>query len=104
MKSKYNTAPRKEMFITPLCGRASSETAKPQQSTAWTPPTADEVVKVKRLANNGLEITRKALKTDKKDHDEPDYDENMTINWDKLERDRKRKPCVKLLKRLKKGT
>ena len=66
------------------------------------PPIEPVKTTQKKLANGLTQIKEVKPKKDLK-HDNDCYDESGNLDWEKLEDGRKRKPCEKLLKKLKKG-
>ena len=77
-----------------------------QQSSieSFKPPDKNDKTIVRKTKNGGLKITKVEDKTKKNEKKEDmEVDENGMINWDYLEKGRKYKPCVKLLKNLTKG-
>ena len=80
------------------------EFTKSLASVGFKPPTKDDKVIVKKTKYGTLKITRvEDTKQKKKEEEEKEIDKDGNLNWDVLEANRKYKPCVKLLKKLKKG-
>jgi len=68
---------------------------------AFKPPDKDDKTVVRKTNHGGLKITKVEDKTRENEKKEDmKMDENGMINWDYLEKGRKYKPCVKLLKSL----
>jgi hypothetical protein len=87
----------KDDVVKPIVGRG----ADLQKKETFEPPTSQAQTKIKKTKRNTLIITR----IDDKKVDEyiiPEIDDNGNINWELLEKNRKNKPCIKLLQKLKK--
>jgi hypothetical protein len=69
-------------------------------NNSFKPPDKDDNVKVRKTKYGTLKITK--VEDNKKKDDGDDIDKDGNLNWEKLDKKHKHKPCVKLLKQLKK--
>ena len=72
-----------------------------QQSKGFEPPKEvnKDLVKKRSKTGNLVLIEKKDKKKEEKEKQEL-IDDNNNINWEEIEKDKKRRPCVKLLKKL----
>jgi hypothetical protein len=71
-----------------------------QKKETFEPPTSQAQTKIKRTKRNTLIITR--IDDKKVENNENEIDDKGNINWELLEKNRKHKPCIKLIQKLKK--
>ena len=102
LDNNNNNASVKSINLTKMIGRGSE--LQQTSTESFKPPDKNDKTIVRKTKNGGLKITKVEDKTKKNEKKEAmEVEENGMINWDYLEKGRKYKPCVKLLKNLTKG-
>ena len=102
LDNNNNNTSVKSINLTKMIGRGSE--LQQTSTESFKPPDKNDKTIVRKTKNGGLKITKVEDKTKKNEKKEDmEVDENGMINWDYLEKGRKYKPCVKLLKNLTKG-
>jgi hypothetical protein len=88
------------VLLTPSCARGNDLPS--QMVGGYKPPTQDEKVRVKKLANGRTKIVKvDAKKKEEKLTNEKAFDrETGKINWEVIKKTHKRKPCEKLLRQI----
>ena len=102
LDNNNNNTSVKSINLTKMIGRGSE--LQQTSTESFKPPDKNDKTIVRKTKNGGLKITKVEDKTKKNEKkEEMEGDENGMINWEYLEKGRKYKPCVKLLKNLTKG-